>query len=104
MATRFESIWNDNVAPIVEQDIHDRTGYSHREIIQGHLEMFMSLPGMADEPRQEQYYFWERYLDAMVGYSTLEKRERFFQDVGIYSSDFDWEAWRSAMGYERRNN
>ena len=99
--SRFERIWDDVITDATEDDIHDRTGYSHREILQGHLEVFFAFPGMTEEERSDQYNFWAAYLISMVQGSTQARREEFFNQVGLTHSTFNWAQWRAVMGYER---
>jgi hypothetical protein len=98
VATRYDDIWHEHISQADTDAIHDRTGYSEREIIQGHLETFMSLPGMEEEPRYVKYDLWEQYTEAMINGNN---RDEFFANVGIDPRDFDWEGWREMMGYNR---
>lgn len=100
MPGRYDDLWNLHIGEARTDELHDNTGYSERELIQHHLSVFMDLPGMEEEPRHIKYDLWGDYLDAMVsGHATRDERESFFADVGIYAADFDWAAWREAMGY-----
>lgn len=99
MATRYEDIWHEQVSDSRTDDIQGRTGYSEREIVQGHLEHFLALPGMVEEPRHVKYDLWEGYCHNMVAGSTQSERLDWFREVGIDPRDFDWEGWREEMGY-----
>jgi|SRR5215469_12148756 len=74
-------------------------------------ELFNDIPGMG-EPDTDLGYAEALYetafthtaaeLDAM-GYDPDDIdaiREAFFDYMGIDASDFDWDSWREAMGYE----
>lgn len=99
MPSRYEDIWHDHISEDRWDEIHDRTGYSEREEIQAHLAIFMEY--MEGEPRYVKYEAWDQYVEFMVESGhTREEREEFLEDVfGIEYEDFDWEAWREAMGY-----
>jgi hypothetical protein len=77
-----------------------RPGRSYRE----HREVFFSLPGVVDEDHGEQLELWRSYLQNMVkgNYRRNDPRNPFWSDIGIHPSDFDWEGFRSAMGYRNR--
>jgi hypothetical protein len=94
---RYEDIWEESVSQYIIDHITHDTGYSEREIIQAHLEIYLAIPGIADTPRGEKYELWQDYLDSMV--EGAYKQDRFFDLVGISKGDFDWHAWREAMGY-----
>ena len=103
MATRYEQIWERRVPDSVLSDIHDRTGYSAREIRQAHLEIFLNMPGIEDEAPRIRYALWTHYVDVMVkGNVSTEDRRDFFADVGTHYENFEWSDWREAMGYPRR--
>lgn len=78
-------------------------------------ELYDNVPGMPyayedetfDERRAETLYelgftHTSDELDAM-GYSSDDiyaVRQEFFDYMGIDETDFDWQGWREAMGYE----
>lgn len=95
--SRYSDIWHESVEDSLVDRIHDRTGYSEREIIQAHLEVFLEIPGLTETPRGERYELWEDYIDAMVNGGL--SRADFFAELGIDEGDFNWTAWREAMGY-----
>lgn len=95
----YDNSWDQVVSHETTESIQDRTGYSEHEIIQEHLSIFMEY--MEGEDRGTQHQAWVDYLEFMVepGH-TREEREEFLEDVfGIEYEDFDWAAWREAMGY-----
>lgn len=99
----YGDIWRDVVPSEERRAISHNTGYSPSEVLQAHIEVFLSLP-VEHDTREERLQAWADYLDVMVvGGYTREARENFFMDLGIDPRDFDWEAWRAAMGYERAN-
>src|SRR5215469_3891713 len=63
---RYDDIWEESVSEYIIDDIKEKTGYSEREIVQGHLEIFQAIPGIMDTPRGERYELWQDYLDSMV--------------------------------------
>jgi hypothetical protein len=96
---RYTRIWDDNVSAAVVQDIEARTGYRKREIIQEHLAVFNQYMD-PEAQREERYELWESYVQNMV-MGDYQDHEAFFDDVGIFDTDFDWSGWREAMGYSR---
>jgi hypothetical protein len=97
--SRYESDWDRVVSGSRTDDIESSTGYRKSEIVQAHVEIFLSLPDMENTPGYERYRLWREYLGAMVEGSI--PRERFYDAVGIDERDFDWQEWREAMGYGR---
>jgi hypothetical protein len=74
-------------------------------------DIYDEIPGI-DQPDVDENYAELLYetafthsaaeLDAM-GYDISDvaaMRDEFFDYLGIDASDFDWEGWREAMGYE----
>lgn len=78
----------------------ERTGYSRGELIQAHLEIFLSLPGMTEEDRGDRLYYWGQYLDATA--SGGQTMQQWLRDTGYDPRDFDWQMWRETIGYSRR--
>ena len=75
-----------------------RTGYfNHKDIIDD-LALEYNL---SEEDKQE---LWRDYLHYMVSKNSHFKRNDirnpFWQKWGIDPDNFDWHAWRDAMGYE----
>lgn len=99
--SQFDRVWDALVMTSTEDDIQDRTGYSHQEIVQAHIEIFMSFPGMTEEPRREQLNMWGDYVNTMVNNSNIGRRNDFWNEVGVTDRTFNWEQWRQAMGYGR---
>lgn len=75
-------------------------------------ELFDSTPG-ADYLSSEQEFIAESLFEVAftmhsdeleaLGYSpddVQSMRDEYFDIMGIDASDFDWEEWREAMGYE----
>jgi hypothetical protein len=96
LPSRYEDIWHEHVSEARFDEIHSRSGYSERETIQAHLSIFNDY--MDEEAsRREKYDLWDSYVENMVaGGGSFEN---WFNEVGIFAADFDWEAWRGAMGY-----
>lgn len=97
----YTADWRATV-PNAETRVFQReTGYSRTELIQGHLELFISMGGDAYQG-QEQHDMFRQYLDIMVtGHHSREEREAFYYEIGIDPRDIDWEDWRELMGYSR---
>lgn len=96
---RYESyngVWNESVDQARIDQIAGRTGYSEQEIFQAHLEIFLQIPGVMDTDRAERAELWEDYLDSMVN-NDLDRAD-FFSEIGIDRGDFNWRAWRDAIG------
>lgn len=59
---------------------------------------------------EERRMLWESYVHNVVRSGGTVRRNSvnnlFWRDVGLHPDDFDWAAWREAMGYtgERRSN
>lgn len=57
-----------------------------------------------DDP-DEQFEDWKMYLKYMLAgeseYRRNDPRNEFWQYTGMDPGDFDWDAWRSIMGYSR---
>lgn len=75
-------------------------------------EMFNDIPG-ADYLSSEESNYAEALFDAGFTHTSDELealglsmddvqaiRDEFFEFMGIDAADFDWEAWREAMGYD----
>lgn len=92
----FHDIWQDTASESVLDQIGDRTYYSAAELEQAHAEVF--FPYIEGEEHATQEELWKDYIEVMV--NGEGDRDAFFHELGIYESDFDWEAWREAMGYE----
>lgn len=100
MATRYEDIWHEHVSESRVREIQGNTGYSEREILQAHLAIVEEY--MEGESRMQKYIVWEDYVKVMVANDHSMSHENFLRYVlGVEVSDFDWEAWREAMGYGR---
>jgi hypothetical protein len=100
----YDEIWRSVVPSGERRALSRETGYSQRGLVQQHVEVFLAIPGALDaETSQERYQMWTEYLTVMIkgGYSH-EERDAFFNSMGIDPRDFDWDAWRAAMGYRRR--
>jgi hypothetical protein len=98
---RYDDIWEESVSEYIIDDIRQKTGFSERELVQEHLSIFLAIPGITETPRGERYELWQDYLDSMV--EGAFNQDRFFNLVGIDRGDFDWHAWREAMGYPHGN-
>lgn len=97
----YDRIWDALIMTSAEDDIQERTGYSHREIVQAHLEIFLSMPGMTEATREETRNLWGDYIVNMVNGTNQGRRIEFFGDVGTTDRTFNWAQWRLAMGYGR---
>lgn len=104
-ARAYDQIWRGIVPQSDRRAISRSTGYSQQELVQGHLEVFYSIPGITEEDRDTRYQLFGDYLRVMVrgGYSK-DERDRFWSDIGIDPRDFDWDGWREVMGYRRAGN
>lgn len=92
----YENYWDNYVNESVRDDISERTGMSDDDIFQAHFDIAQDY--MDDEwDAGQEHQFWVDYLDAMVD-GTMS-REEFFDTYDIDPADFDWDAWREAMGY-----
>jgi len=95
----YRRIWDTEVSRSETREVRHRTGYSRNEQLQLHTELFLST-GMTELDRDEQEQAWQDYLDSFVtGRST---HADWFNEWGLDPRDFDWQAWRHALGYERR--
>lgn len=63
-----------------------------------HFEILYSLDPEADSDTLEE--MWQDYLLAFV--SDGMTHDAFFEMWSIDPRDFDWQAWRDAMGYSHR--
>lgn len=96
MPDYYDNIWDAVVSDNTWDDISERTGYSEREEIQAQLDIFLDMVP-DDFSQQETQQMWGDYLMAMVEGGM--SREEFFEEYDIDPADFDWDAWREAMGY-----
>lgn len=55
---------------------------------------------MTELPQDEQEQAWTDYLASFVTGQRLHMT--WFEEWGLDPRDFDWESWRTAMGYSRR--
>jgi hypothetical protein len=99
----FREVWNTEVSKAVQRDISNRSGNSRTEVFHDHLTLFLSLPGMTEEERDQQLLFWHEYLQTFVmGRDGKAGRTHFLHDVGLRPKDFSWDEWRRAMDYRVR--
>ena len=96
---RYLAIWRSKVTRRATRADTQRTGFSERELIERHLETFLSLPGMAEEDASERYGYWDQYIDAFV----LDRRDKkeWLREIGYDARDYDWQEWRETRGYTR---
>lgn len=102
----WRSAWNAEVPRKQQNRISSDTGYSRNEIFQHHVELFLSIGGIAEEPRDEQLRLWSLYLESLVAGIHGKRNDRsnvFWSEMGLDPRDFDWEDWRDGMGYSRRS-
>ena len=101
--SRYDDIWHDHVSGADLVDVYDRTGYTQPEQEQAHLELYMGVVndlGRENFSQGEIYSLWGDYLDAFgPGGAGEMSRADWFENMGIDPADFDWDAWREAMGY-----
>jgi len=92
----YENIWDAVVSDNTLDDIQERTGYSEQEALDKQYDIFADMvPDDFNERQAEQ--MWGDYLEAFVqGGGSMDD---FFEEYDIDPEDFDWEAWREAMGY-----
>lgn len=95
----FREIFDDDVSRRITREVSGKTGYSRNEQYQLHIELFFSTY-MTELPQDEQLEAWEGYLKSFV--TNTRPHSDWFGEWGMDPRDFDWEAWRHAMGYERR--
>ena len=95
----YSADWRATVSESDSRALVRETGYSQNELLQGHLELFMTMGG---DEMPNQHEMFREYLDFMVvgGHSAAE-REAFWDEMGIDPRDIDWEEWRDLMGYGR---
>jgi hypothetical protein len=103
----FRREWNADVPRSTITRIQDATGYSRNEIFQAHYELFVSLPGVVEDDRQEQLRLWDIYINSLVvdhGQRRNDLSNPFWSEFGLdpRQADFEWDEWRNAMGYSRR--
>lgn len=69
-----------------------------------HLELFQSIPGIEDETDEEQEYLWRSYVENMVQgrHRRNDPSNPWWGEIGLDPRDFDWDEWRTAMGYKSR--
>jgi hypothetical protein len=72
---------------------------------QKNIDMFRQIPGVAGEPHDEQVELWRSYINNMVrgAHRRNDPANPFWSDIGLHPSDFDWDAFRTAMGYKARH-
>lgn len=93
----YDPVWDAIVSESTISKIRDATGYSEREIEQAHIELFQDyVPD--DYTDAQELQMWGDYLAGMV--EGLTTHNEFFDLYDIDPGDFDWEAWREAMGYD----
>ena len=97
----FLADWRATISTSDSRAFTRETGYSRNELVQGHLEQYITMGGDEFSGR-EQHEMFREYLDVMVnGGHTKSEWESFFYEMGIDPRDFDWEGWRELMGYTR---
>jgi hypothetical protein len=79
------------------QSVSARTGETDQEIFLNHLELATETEFYNSIHPDDFIAFWTDYIDAMV--SGVMDRDQFFEEWDIDPADFDWAAWREAMGY-----
>lgn len=87
----FRQIWDDFEIPRDHGNFHD------------HFEFFMDVEiGMEINDLGEQIEDWQLYLRYLVlgesEYKRNDVRNPYWAHMGIDPGDFDWQAWRAAMG------
>jgi hypothetical protein len=83
-----------------QQETLTRAGRSYRR----HRELFESIPGIEDEDPDEQEYLWRSYIENMVKgrHRRNDPSNPWWGIIGLDPRDFDWDDWRTAMGYKSR--
>lgn len=97
-------IWRATADRGTIREISQRTGDPEREIFRRHMEVFRAFPAEYDT-EEERLEFWREYLEFMVNGNDRRNNPlaAFWQQSGIDPrSGFDWQAFRTAMGYRRR--
>lgn len=95
----YDEIWRATVPERDRRALVRSTGYSQRELVQGHLEIFTELDNGMSESDAERYQLWNDYLRAFAMPSSRDERNGFLNFMGIHPSDFPWSEWREVMGY-----
>jgi hypothetical protein len=95
----YRDLWDADVPRRKTRAIQRETGYSRREQLQLHVELFLST-NMTELERDEQEEAWSDYLASFV--TNRRPHREWFETWGLDPRDFDWSAWRHAMGYRNR--
>lgn len=95
----FRATFDSEVSRQTTRDVTRRTGYSRNEQYQLHYELFLSTY-LTELPEDEQLEAWDGYLDSFV--KNTRPHGEWFREWGMDPRDFDWQAWRAAMGYGNR--
>lgn len=71
---------------------------------QRHRDLFESIPGIDDEDDDERDYLWRSYIENMVSgrHRRNDPNNPWWSDIGLDPRDFDWDDFRTAMGYKSR--
>lgn len=82
------------------EETRQRAGRSY----QRHRDLFDSIPGIDDEDDDERDYLWRSYIENMVNgrHRRNDPSNPFWSDIGLDPRDFDWDEFRTAMGYKGR--
>lgn len=72
-------------------------------------EMFLDFEeGLNLNDQEEQLEDWDVFIRYMVisdsPYRRNDVRNPFWRHMGVDPGDFDWDAWRVAMGYPSRGD
>jgi hypothetical protein len=70
------------------------------------LKVFHSAIDPIEKDERERVELWESYVRHMVSprgrYRRQDPQNMFWRDSGIDPDDWNWQAWREAMGYTGR--
>jgi hypothetical protein len=86
----YREIWRDN-----------KTGRAGN--YRKNLKVFHSVIDRIEADPEERLLLWESYVQNMVNPRGRKRRQdpsnMFWRDSGLDPDNFNWEAWRQAMGY-----
>jgi hypothetical protein len=93
----YRRIWDQEVSRRITNEIANRSGYSRAEQLQLHIEILLSTH-IVDLSGSDQRDAWRDYIASFV--TNRRTHADWFDQWGLSPRDFDWPAWRHAMGYE----
>lgn len=92
--------WNSEVSRYRTRQLGAESGYSRNEQFELHQRAFYGVAEIwIDEDDQQEA--WQDYLDTFVN-RRGPRHDTFFEKWNFEKGNFDWQAWRHAMGYDSR--